>query len=146
MEQTMQQTLTAILSELHNINGRFEHIDTRLDGIDSRLDGIDNRLDDMDKRFDVLENRMDDMDKRFDVLENRVNHLEERFDHMEIRIDRLEQGQAMLIQNTATILNAITIYSHEEHLHYTQLSGRIQRLEQVQRQHSIDIMELRAAR
>ena len=68
------------------------------------------------------------------------------------RLDRLEQGQEQLAQNTATILNAITVYSQVEQAHYEELSGKITQLserqdefEKVQNQHSIDIMQLRAA-
>ena len=68
------------------------------------------------------------------------------------RFHKLEQGQEQLAQNTATILNAITVYSQVEQAHYEELSGKItqlsekqEELEKVQNQQSIDIMQLRAA-
>lgn len=67
-------------------------------------------------------------------------------------LHKLEQGQEQLAQNTATILNAITVYSQVEQAHYEEVSGKITQLsekqeemEKIQNQHSIDIMQLRAA-
>ena len=124
MDAETKQAFAEVMAELKSMNQHLSSVDNRLDTMDDRLNTIDNRLDTMDDRFDVIDNRL----------------------------DRLEQGQEQLAQNTATILNAITVYSQVERAHYEELSGKItqlsekqEALEIVQNQHSIDIMQLRAA-
>ncbi|MBR5318527.1 MAG: hypothetical protein IKU46_02915 [Peptococcaceae bacterium] len=124
MDAETKQAFAEVMAELKSMNQHLSSVDNRLDAVDDRLNTIDNRLDAMDNRFDVIDNRL----------------------------DRLEQGQEQLAQNTATILNAITVYSQVEQAHYEELSGKItqlsekqEALEIVQNQHSIDIMQLRAA-
>ena len=152
MDAETKQAFTEIMTELKGVqkcldgmNARFDGIDERLDGMDAHFDGIDERLDGMDARFDGIDERLDSMDARFDGID-------ERFDGVDKRLERLEQGQEQLAQNTATILNAITVYAQQEEKHYKEVSERIDtlsqksvELERVQDQHSIDIMKLRAA-
>ena len=138
MDAETKQAFAEVMAELKSMNQHLSSVDNRLDTVDDRLNRIDNRLDTMDDRLNTIDNRLDTMDDRFDVIDN--------------RLDRLEQGQEQLAQNTATILNAITVYSQVERAHYEELSGKItqlsekqEALEIVQKQHSIDIMQLRAA-
>ena len=138
MDAETKQAFAEVMAELKSMNQHLSSVDNRLDAVDDRLNTIDNRLDTVDDHLNTIDNRLDAMDNRFDVIDN--------------RLDRLEQGQEQLAQNTATILNAITVYSQVEQAHYEELSGKItqlsekqEALEIVQNQHSIDIMQLRAA-
>ena len=124
MDAETKQAFAEVMAELKSMNQHLSSVDNRLDAVDDRLNTIDNRLDTVDDRLNTIDDRL----------------------------DRLEQGQEQLAQNTATILNAITVYSQVEQAHYEELSGKItqlsekqEALEIVQNQHSIDIMQLRAA-
>ena len=138
MDAETKQAFAEVMAELKSMNQHLSSVDNRLDAVDDRLNTIDNRLDAVDDRLNTIDNRLDTVDDRLNTIDD--------------RLDRLEQGQEQLAQNTATILNAITVYSQVEQAHYEELSGKItqlsekqEALEIVQNQHSIDIMQLRAA-
>lgn len=56
---------------------------------------------------------------------------------------RLEQGQNEMKQNLATVMEAINIVQHNEQEHFKILNNKDSELENVAKQNSYDIAELR---
>ena len=142
----MNKKIDMIIDMVANMNEtmtvKFEQIDERFDRIDEKFDQIDERFDRIDERFERIENRVERLENRLTNVEGSVESL---------RIENAQQHDLLRgqIGAVADALNASNAMHDARYAEFEakceELKAKDAALEQVQEQHSIDIMALRAA-
>ena len=131
-------------------------LDMIIDMVASMNETMTEKFEQIDERFDQIDERFDRIDERFERIENRVERLENRLTNVEgsvesLRIENAQQHDLLRgqIGAVAEALNASNAMHDDRYAEleakYEELKAKDAALEQVQEQHSIDIMTLRAA-
>ena len=142
----MDKKIDMIIDMVANMNEtmtvKFEQIDERFDRIDEKFDQIDERFDRIDERFERIENRVERLENRLTNVEGSVESL---------RIENAQQHD-LLRGQIGAVADALNASNAMHDARYAELEAKCEELkakdaalEQVQEQHSIDIMALRAA-
>ena len=142
----MNKKIDMIIDMVANMNEtmtvKFEQIDERFDRIDEKFDQIDERFDRIDERFERIENRVERLENRLTNVEGSVESL---------RIENAQQHD-LLRGQIGAVADALNASNAMHDARYAELEAKCEELkakdaalEQVQEQHSIDIMALRAA-
>ena len=142
----MNKKIDMIIDMVANMNEtmtvKFEQIDERFDRIDEKFDQIDERFDRIDERFERIENRVERLENRLTNVEGSVESL---------RIENAQQHD-LLRGQIGAVAEALNASNAMHDARYAELEAKCEELkakdaalEQVQEQHSIDIMTLRAA-
>ena len=142
----MDKKIDMIIDMVANMNEtmtvKFEQIDERFDRIDEKFDQIDERFDRIDERFERIENRVERLENRLTNVEGSVESL---------RIENAQQHD-LLRGQIGAVAEALNASNAMHDARYAELEAKCEELkakdaalEQVQEQHSIDIMALRAA-
>ena len=142
----MDKKIDMIIDMVANMNEtmtvKFEQIDERFDRIDEKFDQIDERFDRIDERFERIENRVERLENRLTNVEGSVESL---------RIENAQQHD-LLRGQIGAVAEALNASNAMHDARYAELEAKCEELkakdaalEQVQEQHSIDIMTLRAA-
>ena len=142
----MDKKIDMIIDMVANMNEtmteKFSQIDERFDQIDEKFDQIDERFDRIDERFERIENRVERLENRLTNVEGSVESL---------RIENAQQHD-LLRGQIGAVAEALNASNAMHDARYAELEAKCEELkakdaalEQVQEQHSIDIMTLRAA-
>ena len=142
----MDKKIDMIIDMVANMNEtmtvKFEQIDERFDRIDEKFDQIDERFDRIDERFERIENRVERLENRLTNVDGSVESL---------RIENAQQHD-LLRGQIGAVAEALNASNAMHDARYAELEAKCEELkakdaalEQVQEQHSIDIMALRAA-
>ena len=142
----MDKKIDMIIDMVANMNEtmteKFSQIDERFDRIDEKFDQIDERFDRIDERFERIENRVERLENRLTNVDGSVESL---------RIENAQQHD-LLRGQIGAVADALNASNAMHDARYAELEAKCEELkakdaalEQVQEQHSIDIMALRAA-
>ena len=149
----MNKKIDMIIDMVANMNEtmtvKFEQIDERFDRIDEKFDQIDERFDRIDERFERIENRVERLENQIGEIENRLTNVEGSVESL--RIENAQQHD-LLRGQIGAVAEALNASNAMHDARYAELEAKCEELkakdaalEQVQEQHSIDIMALRAA-
>ena len=113
-----------------SVDERFEAVDRRFESIDRRFESIDQRFEGIDQRFEGLQN---EMQKGFadlrDDFRSELRDVRRELEEIKTKLDALEK--TAMEDTTAIGGHAIKL-----HTHIQLLEKRVQRLENVQKEHA----------
>lgn len=140
---------------------RFDRIDQTLTRIHERFDHVDQRFTEVDQRFDRIDQKFTEVDQRFDRIDQRFTGVDERFTGVDRRFDaltaemhtgfaELRRHMGVMHEDVLDILSATRGYTGPTKEEFAALEERIGRrldpLEAIARQHSIEIERLKRDR